>query len=110
MKTKLFLASLFLTTTFLRSFSQESGVILRGGLNLANVSVTDNGRVDDAKMLASFQVGVIGDIHVASILYFQPGLLFTGKGTKTQSGTEVQPVGTGPLLIPIILNYQQHLF
>jgi hypothetical protein len=88
MKTRLFLASLFLTTTFVRSFSQESGVILRGGLNLANVSVTDNGRVDDAKMLASFQVGVIGDIHVASILYFQPGLLFTGKGTKTQSGTE----------------------
>ena len=70
------------------SVPAQSGAILRGGLNLANVSVTDNGRVDDAKMLTSFQAGIIGDIHVASILYFQPGLLFTGKGTKSQSGTE----------------------
>jgi hypothetical protein len=39
-------------------------------------------------MLASFQVGIIGDIQLGSILYFQPGLLFTRKGTKIQSGTE----------------------
>ena len=59
-----------------------------GGLNLANVSVTDNGRVDDANMLTSFQVGIIGDIHLASVMYLQPGVLFTGKGSKVQNGTE----------------------
>jgi outer membrane protein with beta-barrel domain len=68
--------------------AQKSSAIIRGGLNFANVSVTDNGNIDDAKMLTSFQVGILADIHVGSILYFQPGLLFTGKGTKTQSGTE----------------------
>jgi len=88
MKTKFFAAVLFLATTSLSSQAQNSNAILRGGVNLANVSITDNGRVDDAKMLASFQVGLIGNIHVANILYFQPGLLYTGKGTKTQSGTE----------------------
>ena len=87
MKTKFFsVALLFIMAYF--SVRAQSGAILRGGLNLANVSVTDNGRVDDAKMLTSFQAGIIGDIHVASVLYFQPGLLFTGKGTKSQSGTE----------------------
>ena len=88
MKTKFLAVVLFLTTISVYSFGQGSNAILRGGLNLANVSITSNGSVDDAKMLASFQVGIIGDIHVASILYFQPGVVFTGKGTKSQSGTE----------------------
>ena len=87
MKTKFFFLISFLFVSML-SQAQNSSVILRGGLNLANVSISDNGNVDDTKMLASFQVGILGDIHVGSILYFQPGLLFTGKGTKTQSGTE----------------------
>jgi hypothetical protein len=86
MKTKFFSVALLAIVSF--SAAAQSNAILRGGLNLANVSITDNGNVDDAKMLASFQAGIIGDIHVASILYFQPGFLFTGKGTKTQSGTE----------------------
>ena len=87
MKTKLFLLVSLLFISLL-SKAQKSGAIIRGGLNLANVSVTNNGNIDDAKMLTSFQVGILGDIHVGSILYFQPGLLFTGKGTKTQSGNE----------------------
>jgi len=33
---------------------QKSSIILRGGLNLANITVTDGGRVDDAKALTSF--------------------------------------------------------
>lgn len=66
--------------------SQNSNAQIKAGLNLANVSVSDNGSVDEAKMLTSFQVGIIGDIHLGSIAYLQPGLLFTGKGTKAQSG------------------------
>lgn len=75
---------------FLSSFisaSAQSGQ-LRAGVNLANVSVTDDGHVDDARMLPSFQVGIIGDFPLAgSILSIQPGLLFTGKGSKTESGS-----------------------
>jgi hypothetical protein len=88
MKAKFIAVVLLLTTISFSTQAQKSNAILRGGVNLANVSITDNGRVDDAKMLASFQVGLIGNIHVANILYFQPGLLYTGKGTKSQSGTE----------------------
>ena len=68
--------------------AQKSSAILRGGINFANVSVNDNGDIDDAKTLTSFQVGIIGDLHVAPCFSVQPGLIFTGKGTKTQSGTE----------------------
>jgi hypothetical protein len=70
------------------SSNAQSNVRIQAGLNLANVSVTENGRVDDANMLSSFQVGIIGDVHLGSILYLQPGVLFTGKGSKVQNGTE----------------------
>ena len=59
---------------------------IQAGVNLANVSVTDNGRVDDANMLTSFQVGIVGDFPIGSIVAIQPGILYTGKGSKVQSG------------------------
>jgi hypothetical protein len=60
---------------------------LRAGINLANVSVNDNGRVDDANSLTSFQVGFISDVSLGSkLLSLQPGILFTGKGSKIQNG------------------------
>lgn len=62
--------------------------ILRGGINLANITITNDGDIDDNKMLTSFQVGLIGDIKVLPFLYFQPGILFTGKGSKTEQGEE----------------------
>ena len=64
---------------------------IKGGLNLANVSVTDNGRVSEANRLTSFQVGVVTDIPLGtSVLSLQPGLLYTGKGSKIQEGTAGQ--------------------
>jgi hypothetical protein len=68
--------------------SCKSSAIFRAGVNLANVSVTDKGGIDDSKTLTSFQVGIIGDLNVAPFLAIQPGLIFTGKGTKAQSGNQ----------------------
>jgi len=79
----LILPSLF---ALLNVNAQKSSIILRGGLNLANITVTDGGRVDDAKALASFQAGFIGDVSLCEFVSLQPGLLVTGKGSKSQSG------------------------
>jgi hypothetical protein len=78
-----FLAAALLAVTFVNAQSGQ----LRAGLNLANVSVTDNGRVDDANMLTSFQIGFLGDVELGGPLYFQPGISFSGKGSKVQRGT-----------------------
>lgn len=90
------------------SYAQKSSAIIRGGINFANVSVNDNGSVDDAKMLTSFQVGIIGDLNVAPFFAIQPGIIFTGKGTKSQSGTEGSAnwyrATTNPYYIEIPLN------
>jgi hypothetical protein len=42
--------------------------------------------VDESKRLTAFQLGIIADLHLASIVYIQPGILYTGKGSKVQSG------------------------
>ena len=105
MRSALFVA-LFLSTG-LCSMAQHARLI--GGINLANVTVTDNGKVDDAKMLSSFQVGLIGDFSLAEVLYLQPGLLFTGKGTKTQSGdpasSRYSKATTNPYYVELPLNF-----
>lgn len=79
---------LILPSLFILSIvtAQKSSIILKGGLNLANVTISENGRVDDAKTLASFQAGFIGDVSLGQFISLQPGLLVTGKGSKTQSG------------------------
>ena len=71
--------------------SQAQKAQIRGGLNLANVSTTESGRVSDANQLTSFQVGIIGDVSLGtSFLSLQPGLLYTGKGSKLQEGSAGQ--------------------
>jgi hypothetical protein len=60
--------------------------ILRAGINLANVTITNDGDIDRNNTLTSFQVGILGDIKVVPGLFFQPGIIFTGKGSKTESG------------------------
>jgi hypothetical protein len=67
--------------------AQTSGRI-QVGLNLSNISNTPGGRVNDANTLRTLQAGVIGDFQLGGPLYLQPGLIYTGKGSKVQSGTE----------------------
>jgi len=81
MKTKIIASAIMLMAAV-----SVQGQVFRGGVNLANISVTNDGDVDDNKMLTSFQVGVSGNIRILPMLFFQPGVIFTGKGSKTQAG------------------------
>lgn len=66
----------------------HAGFIIRAGVNFANISVTDNGRVDKANELTSFHAGIGYDAPLSDYFSLQPGLIFTGKGAKTQLGKE----------------------
>jgi hypothetical protein len=81
---------------------------IRTGINSANVSISEDGDVDDAKSLTSFHVGILGDIPVVpKVLSLQTGVLFTGKGAKTQSGdpssTTYYKASTNPFYIEVPL-------
>jgi hypothetical protein len=83
---KMSLLFILLSGFLLNSSAQKSSAILRAGVNLANVSINKDGNTDEANSLTSFQAGILGDLPLTSFLYVQPGILFTGKGSKTQIG------------------------
>lgn len=61
-------------------------LIIKGGVNLANITETTDGKVDDAKTLASFHAGALVNFPFTKGFAFQPGLLVSGKGSKIQDG------------------------
>jgi hypothetical protein len=93
----------------LMSNANAQNAQIKAGVNLANVSVADDGNVDDANMLTSFQVGITGDVHLASILYLQPGIFFTGKGSKLEIGRPTENFyakqTTNPFYIEVPVNF-----
>ena len=89
MKMKFLSLSIGLVMIGFTSFAQHGQI--RGGINLANISVTDGGRVDESNQLTSFQVGLLTDISLgANLLALQTGVLYTGKGAEVQKGTSGQ--------------------
>ncbi len=88
----------------------SGGLYIKGGLNLSNISVTSDGRVDDAKTLTTFHIGLIGDLPLGDVLSFQTGLMLTGKGAKTEiyatsSTTDnYYKIKTNPLYLEIPAN------
>lgn len=64
--------------------SNPGGVYIKGGVNFANISVHNDGSVNDAKTLTTFNVGLLGDIPLADVFSIQTGLYLNGKGSKTE--------------------------
>jgi hypothetical protein len=59
---------------------------VRGGINFQNINGKDaSGDKLDNNLVLRFHAGVQANIPVAPEFYFQPGLLFTTKGAKTNS-------------------------
>lgn len=102
-------ASLIASTLFLTVIAHAQNARIQAGVNLANVSITSDGRIDDANMLTSFQAGIVGDVHIASVLHLQPGILFTGKGSKIEIGRPNENLyikqTTNPFYIEVPVNF-----
>ncbi len=60
------------------------GIGLKAGLNMANQSVKVMGISASANSLMGFHFGVVGEFGLSESLYFSPGLLYSGKGSKTE--------------------------
>src|SRR5687767_9956341 len=94
------------TTT--ASTEKQGNFIIKGGLNNANISVTPNGRVDEANTLRTFHAGFAIDLPLGECFSIQPGVLYTGKGAKTQYGKEgsafYYTATSNPMYIEVPLN------
>ena len=80
------LAALMLFGVSAKSQTTGTSFGLRGGANLQTINGKDlNGDKLDLSMVPRFHVGIVASIPVAPDFYFQPGLLYSTKGAKSES-------------------------
>ncbi len=60
-------------------------VYIQGGANLANITKDNAGNTDDRKSLVSFNAGIMSQFGISKIVDIETGLIFTGKGAKSES-------------------------
>lgn len=71
---------------------ESGGLLIKAGINMANVTYSEDGAVDDARQTTSFHGGIVMDMSlVRNFISFQPGIIFSGKGSKLQSGDPSTP-------------------
>jgi hypothetical protein len=65
----------------------QARVGIKAGWNLSNITYDNSGNTKDSRSLSGFNVGAIADLPlVPRILSFQPGVFYTTKGTKLETG------------------------
>lgn len=85
---------------------------VKAGLNLTdyNGKALGESYSDDTKMKTGFHIGAVADIGLGGGLYFQPGLLFSTKGTKIETSllgvTSTATINSGYLEIPLNVGYR----
>lgn len=87
----------------------QARVGVKGGWNIANVTNTNSGGVDNNRGLNSFHIGAIADFPLSPILSIQPGVFYTGKGARltegNTDGNTYYKTTTNPRYIEIPVNF-----
>jgi hypothetical protein len=79
---------------------------IRGGLNMSSMTFKTSGIALDPSMVAGFHIGAITEIGIAGNLKIQPGILYSSKGTKYESGGNEMKISPQVVEIPINLAYR----
>ena len=80
---KKLILGLVLTTTVV--LSTQAQVYVQGGLNLANITKTNDGQTEKNNILPSFNAGILGRLDLASMFALESGVLLTGRGSKAET-------------------------
>lgn len=90
------------------SLSTKAQVYLQGGLNLANITKTNDGQTEKNNILPSFNVGILGRLPIADMFSIESGLLLTGRGSKAETyfngGNDFVKSKFNPFYLEIPLN------
>jgi Outer membrane protein beta-barrel domain len=86
----------------------QAQVYVQGGLNLANITKTNDGQTEDNNILPSFNVGILGRLDLAPMFALESGALLTGHGSKAETyfngGANYVKTKFNPLYIQVPLN------
>ncbi len=88
--------------------STNAQVYVQGGLNLANITKTNDGQVEQNNVLPTFNVGILGRLELTKMFSLESGLLFTGHGSKAETyfngGNDYVKSRFNPLYLELPLN------
>lgn len=86
----------------------KAQVYVQGGLNLANITKTQDGQTEKNNILPSFNAGILGRVPLASMFSIESGLLLTGRGSKAETyfnnGNDYVKTKFNPLYLEVPLN------
>jgi hypothetical protein len=101
---KKLLLALALTATI----SAKAQVYVQGGLNLANITTTNDGQTENNNTLSTFNFGFLGRYEVTKMFNLESGLLLTGHGSKAETyfngGNDYIKSRFNPLYLELPLN------
>lgn len=112
MTKKIILSFAALSISFAAMSQARFGV--KGGVNFSTITKSNTGSITDKNALTGWNIGVIADLPlVPKILSFQPGVFYSTKGTKLETGNKDNPtvadpyskVSMNPSYIEIPLNF-----
>ncbi len=90
------------------TFSTKAQVYIQGGLNLANISKTNDGQTEKNNILPTFNAGIMGRFGLSPMFDLESGLLVTGKGSKAETyfngGNDYVKSKFHPIYIEVPLN------
>lgn len=72
----------FIIATGLFTSVHAQKFYVQGGLNLANITTTNNGGTSDNNVLPTFNAGAMATFGISPVFDLETGLLFTGRGSK----------------------------
>jgi len=100
--------SVLLVTVIALSASAQKTYV-QGGLNLANITKTNNGETEKNNMLPTFNVGLMHQFSLSNYAGIETGLLFTGKGSKAETyfagGNDYVKTKFNPLYLEMPVNF-----
>lgn len=81
---------------------------LQGGVNLANITKTNEGHTEKNNLLTTFNAGFMGRFGLSKTVDLESGLLITGRGAKAESyfngGNDYVKSTFNPLYLEVPLN------
>jgi Outer membrane protein beta-barrel domain len=90
------------------AISTKAQVYVLGGLNLANITRTNDGQTEKNNLLPSFHAGIMSRFGISSMFDMESGVLLTGRGSKAETyyngGNDYVKSKFNPLYIEVPLN------
>ena len=63
----------------------KAQVYVQGGLNLANITVTNAGQTEKNNLLPTFNAGILGRFGISEVFDVESGVLLAGRGSKAET-------------------------